>query len=197
MRRTNVERSAETRAALLEATVSCLVERGYSGTSTPEICRRAGVSRGAQLHHFPTKAELLVAAVEYVCACRVEEFHGLVVATGSPEQRVQVAFEQLASIASSPSLTAWVELGVAARTEPALLERMQILGLRLEEDAEQALGALFGRPLTAPPRAVVRLVLSLLDGLALRGVLHSQQGSREALGVFRVLVTPFLGELTS
>lgn len=195
MRRTNVERSAETRAALLEATVSCLVERGYSGTSTPEICRRAGVSRGAQLHHFPTKAELLVAAVEYVCACRVEEFHGLVVATGSPEQRVQVAFEQLARIASSPSLTAWVELGVAARTEPALQQRMRALSLRLEEDAEQALGALFGRP--TAPRAAVRLVLSLLDGLAVRGVLQGEQESREALGVFRVLVTPWLSEVAS
>ena len=43
------------RARLLEATVELLVERGYAGTSTTLVSERAGVSRGAQLHHFPTK----------------------------------------------------------------------------------------------------------------------------------------------
>ncbi len=49
------ERSAETRRRLLDATVACLFERGYAGTTTTELARRAGVSRGAQMHHFPKK----------------------------------------------------------------------------------------------------------------------------------------------
>ena len=65
------ERSAETRRRLLDATVACLFERGYAGTTTTEIASRAGVSRGAQLHHFPKKDELVVSALEHVFELRL------------------------------------------------------------------------------------------------------------------------------
>ena len=61
------------RARLLEATVDCLVERGFAGTSTTLVSERAGVSRGAQLHHFPTKNTLVVAAVEHLTEVRGAE----------------------------------------------------------------------------------------------------------------------------
>ena len=53
------ERSRATQARLLEATVECLVEHGWSGTTTTVVAERAGVSRGAQLHHYPTRAALV------------------------------------------------------------------------------------------------------------------------------------------
>jgi AcrR family transcriptional regulator len=62
-RRTQAERSAATRSRILAATVGCLIEVGHAGTTTLEVQRRAEVSRGALLHHFPSRAELLVAAV--------------------------------------------------------------------------------------------------------------------------------------
>ena len=58
------ERTRAMRTRLLDATIDCLVERGWSGTTTTLVSQRAGVSRGAQLHHFPTKRDLVVAAVE-------------------------------------------------------------------------------------------------------------------------------------
>ena len=61
------------RARLLEATVELLVEKGYAGTSTTLVSERAGVSRGAQLHHFPTKQDLVVAAVQHVTEVRGAE----------------------------------------------------------------------------------------------------------------------------
>ncbi|MFI2533416.1 TetR/AcrR family transcriptional regulator, partial [Rhodococcus erythropolis] len=64
--RTQAERTAAMRGRLLDAAVESLVELGYARTSTQEIARRAGVSRGTQLHHFPTKESLVVAAVEYL-----------------------------------------------------------------------------------------------------------------------------------
>ena len=64
VRRTHAERSATTRTALLDATIECLAELGYSGTTTAEVVRRAGLSRGAQVHHFPTKALLIAAALD-------------------------------------------------------------------------------------------------------------------------------------
>ena len=60
------------RQRLLEATIECLVEYGWSGTSTTLVSQRAGVSRGAQLHHFPTKTDLVVAAVEHMGQRRSE-----------------------------------------------------------------------------------------------------------------------------
>jgi AcrR family transcriptional regulator len=52
-RRTQAERREQTRTALLDATVSCLVDLGFSATTTTEVTRRAGVSLGAVMHDFP------------------------------------------------------------------------------------------------------------------------------------------------
>src|SRR5258705_10494928 len=76
VRRTQEQRSAATRARLLDATIACLDQLGYSRTTTTEIAERAGVSRGAQLHHFPTKAELVTTAVEHLFRRRDAEFRG-------------------------------------------------------------------------------------------------------------------------
>ena len=67
------ERSRATQQRLLEATVDCLVERGWSGATTTVIAERAGVSRGAQLHHYPTRAALVLAAVTHLADLRANE----------------------------------------------------------------------------------------------------------------------------
>jgi len=67
-RQTQGERSRETQRKLMSAVVECLVEYGWSGTTTALVSKRAGVSRGAQLHHFASRGDLVAAAVEYVGA---------------------------------------------------------------------------------------------------------------------------------
>ena len=193
-RRSQAQRSATTQAALLNATIDCLVERGFEGTSTPEICRRAEVSRGAQLHHFPTKVDLLVGAVEHLCDLRHSEFRTLVQQGTTKSERIDAAFEQLWKIYSSDTLTAWIELTVGARTDPVLKAHMCRVSLRLEEEAEVTLRELFGIADDVPAQAAVRMVLSLLDGLAFRTMLQDEAAARKALKVFRVLVEPYLGE---
>lgn len=192
-RRSQAERSASTQTALLDATISCLVELGFEGTSTPEICRRANVSRGAQLHHFPTKAELLVAAVEHLCERRHAEFRQLVEARKSRKKRLDAAFDQLWKIYAGPTMSAWIELSVAARTDPALQEHMSAVSRRIEEEAEVTLRKLFGIADEVPAKASVRMVLSLLDGLAFRRILQDDASARKSLKVFRTLVEPWLG----
>ena len=78
------ERTRVMRARLLEATVELLVERGFSGTSTTLVSERAGVSRGAQLHHFPTKNDLVVAAVEHLTEVRGAELAAAAAAVPTP-----------------------------------------------------------------------------------------------------------------
>lgn len=66
-RRTQGERTAHTRAALIEAAVDALVEKGWAATTAVEVCRRTGLTRGALVHHFPSLSGLLAAALESVC----------------------------------------------------------------------------------------------------------------------------------
>ena len=113
-------RAAETRAALLDAALECLVERGYSATTTPEIARRAGVSRGAQLHHFPTKAELLAASVGRLLDRRLADFRKAFADLPPGTHQVGAAIDVLWSMFDSPAFVAWAELWMASRTDPDL-----------------------------------------------------------------------------
>src|ERR1700684_3852380 len=65
-RRTQAERTEETRTAILKAAANLIRRRGYARFRTAEVAEEAGLSRGAQLHHFPTKDSLVVATLEYV-----------------------------------------------------------------------------------------------------------------------------------
>ncbi|WP_280510718.1 TetR/AcrR family transcriptional regulator, partial [Nocardia farcinica] len=71
-RRTQEQRSTEMRTRLLDATIECLVEYGYAGTTTPRIAERAGVTRGAQVHHFGSKNDLVIAAINHLAQRRVQ-----------------------------------------------------------------------------------------------------------------------------
>lgn len=161
---TQAERSAGTKARLLEAALGCLVERGYFGTSTAEVCRRAGVTRGAQLHHYPTKAALLGAAVEHVMTLRHDEFRRVV--DGGP-RRLDRVLDALWSIYAGPTVAAWQELVVAARTEPELHEVVRRVNHRFEREAEVTFRELFPAVPEARVAAGARLVMALFDGLAL------------------------------
>ena len=118
-------RAEATRLRLLDATVASLAERGYAGTSTQAVCRHAGVSRGTLLHHFATRDDLLLAALQHVLHAVVEDF----VAARMAEEQVSV--EALISLMwaqwQGPALTAWLELAVAARTKPELQAPMRVV----------------------------------------------------------------------
>src|SRR5262245_58479594 len=78
LRRTNEERSAETRGRLIDATIDLLYSSGYAATTTISVAKRAGVSRGAMMHHFRSRAELLLTVAEHILAQqRRERVEGL------------------------------------------------------------------------------------------------------------------------
>ena len=85
VRRTQAERSAAMRTRLLDATVECLVTYGYAGTTTQRVAELAGVTRGAQVHHFRSKEDLVVAAIEHLA-----------------EQRTQAAMREIGPRAGQP-----------------------------------------------------------------------------------------------
>lgn len=73
-RRTQAERSATMRARIRKAAVMCLYKRGYGATTTVSVASTAKVSRGAMLHHFPSKADLMPAALAHVLEENVADF---------------------------------------------------------------------------------------------------------------------------
>lgn len=114
------ERSVAMRSRLLDAALECMVDKGYAATSTIEVAKRAGVSRGAQLHHFPTKADLLGAAVEHLLQRRMAEFRDMLASTDPEADLIDAGIDLLWSMFQGPDFVAWAELWMAARTDPAL-----------------------------------------------------------------------------
>jgi AcrR family transcriptional regulator len=124
-RRTQAERRAATRTALLDASIECLVEEGYANTTTRRIAERAGVTPGALQHHFASKAELLGHAIRHAR----QGFGQEMLAHGPPDApSIQARCEQLLDrmweVHRGPFFQASTELLVAARTDPDLRETL-------------------------------------------------------------------------
>jgi len=181
-RETNEARSARTRGKVLDATVECLLELGYAGTTTTLISERAGVSRGAQLHHFPTKAELVAAAVEHLAKRLGEDLQEQAAALPADGDRVTAAIDLLWSRFSTPLFPAWLELWVAARTDPELAASIQPLEERLKAGIEKQSRAMFAAPDhdSADYEVIAQLTFYLMQGLALDRVLTHENPRRRA-----------------
>ncbi|MGI8754954.1 MAG: TetR/AcrR family transcriptional regulator [Acidimicrobiales bacterium] len=172
-RRTQAERTATTRTALLEATVAALAEHGYARASTADIARRAGVSRGAQLHHFPAKLDLVSAALDHVFAEREAEFRRRFTQRPPSERTQAGAVAALWEINQGPEHLAFMELLTAARTDSEL----RPLGRRVLGQFEAGVAQVFADVLpgvaddpSTPQR--VLLALTVVQGAAL----HQQLG---------------------
>ncbi len=190
MRRTQEERSAATQDKLLSATIECVVRLGYARTSTTEICRAAGVSRGAQVHHYPTKARLVAAAVERL----FERHHTELRESLAGEPELDEVFANLWNLYSSPVLTAWMELLVAARTDDALRSQLRAVDESFSAQARLTCRKLLGLEAAdeATVGALARTILSVFDGLAFNRTLYDDDASQKAaLAVFKGLLAGF------
>ncbi|GBD26928.1 putative HTH-type transcriptional regulator [bacterium HR30] len=168
-RRTQAQRRAEARERLLQATIECLYELGYRGASTTEIARRAGLSHGGRLHHFPTKTMLVATAVEHLIHRRRDELVRAIQTLPSEADPIEAAIDVIWQLFQGPEFFAWLELAVAARTDPALRKVVRDLSQRFADTIEDTFLQLF------PPRengeslyaAIPTFVVAFFQGLAL------------------------------
>ena len=119
------EKSAMTRSAILEATIRCLLELGYANTTTALIANYAGVSRGAMMHHFPSRMTVMRAVVDYLHMLRLQEYRDLMTDIDDPERALtrQVISESVEAAwqhVNLPSFLAYQELLAASRTDAEL-----------------------------------------------------------------------------
>ncbi|SRR6266498_1895138 len=178
--RTQAERSERTRELLLDATIECLVELGYARTTVQEICQRAGLSRGAQQHHFTTKAELMTAALEHLFKRLSDEIIAGTTKLPTGPERIAAGVDLLWRAYSGTLSTAAVELWVAARTDPELRATLlpvdRALGHATLEFYRSIMDADDDRLTT-----LVLLTVNLVRGLALDAMIGGDERRRAAL----------------
>jgi AcrR family transcriptional regulator len=177
-RSTQGERTRAMRLRLMEATVDSLVELGWAGTTTTVVSQRAGVSRGAQLHHFPSKQALVVAAVEHLTDRRRDDMRRH--AEGLPEHdRIRGVLDILAAQFVSPIFFAALELWVAARTDADLRESVAPLERRIgRETHAYAVELLDIDESRGDNRQLVQATLDLVRGLGLAASLSDDAARR-------------------
>lgn len=183
-RRTQQVRSAATRARLLEAAYTCLLEGGYAATTVGAVQQRAGVARGTLLHHFPTRSSLMAGVVEDIIERRLE------VLTGAAPERapdgagwdgvVDLVWREL----RSPAYAAALELWVAARTDPDLREALLPLQDRIFATVHRSVTDLVG---VDHPRAglLVQFTIDLLTGSHLAGILAPRAGTSSVVEAWK------------
>jgi AcrR family transcriptional regulator len=151
-RRTQSERSAETRARLLNATIESLVEVGYAGTTIRRVTEAAGVSQGAQSHHFPHRVDLVASAFEQLAAEREARYTERARELSGDDRatRVRALLDLLWDDFSSPLFTVALKLWIAAAEDEELRLRLVPVERRiydgLGEVAAEVVGDLAQEP---------------------------------------------------
>lgn len=165
-RRTQQERRAATRSALLEATIYCLGRDGYAATSISLIINQAGVSRGALLHHYPTKNELIAHAILHFYRQRLARFKerllGAETGSLSLEDRLRVLKKDFATWYHTA-----LEVEVAMRTNAEIARIEESLSAVHHEEMSKEYEQLFPEfAATANARELVGIACYLMRGLA-------------------------------
>jgi AcrR family transcriptional regulator len=194
-RRTQEERRAETRGRVLEAALACLAELGYGGTTTTAVAERAGVSRGAQLHHFPTRAALIAAAVEHLYAGLRADYERAFARLSPAADRLGASIDLLWRVWHDPRLTAVIELHVAARTDAELEAALRPVAEAHREHIVRLARRLFPREALAERRfrALLDVVQETLRGMAVGHLVeHDAAQAAHTLTMLKELVAAAL-----
>ncbi|MFJ9726242.1 TetR/AcrR family transcriptional regulator [Streptomyces sp. NPDC101209] len=172
------DRSRATRQRLLEAAVACLAEHGWAGSTVSVVAERAGVSRGAAQHHFPTREDLFTAAVEYVAEERSTAIRALFPDGAGDDRRAVVA--ALVDLYTGPLFRAALHLWVAASNEEPLRPRVTELEARVGRETHRIAVELLGADESRPGvRETVQGLLDMARGLGLANLLTDDTGRRD------------------
>jgi AcrR family transcriptional regulator len=196
--RSRTERSADSRALILDAAVACLVSDGYAGASTLAVQARAGVSRGRLLHHFPSREGLLVAAASHLVnemlAEAAEQAEHLDVA--DPVERVERCVELNWALFQRPPFWAAMELWNAARTDEALRTALRAEERRLNQAIRAAADRIWGPAAKANPRYPVlrELLFTSMRGVAIAYSFEDRPAATDPhLAIWKDLAREMLG----
>jgi len=168
-----------TRRRLLEATVQCLAELGWSGTTVLVVAERAGVSRGAAQHHFPTREALVTGAIEQMSAVRAAEIERAMASLPLGRRRTEAVLGILFDLYSGPVFRAALQLWIAAAADDALRAQIAPLETALGRQAHRVAVRLLQVDDGAPGvRETVQATLDLVRGLGLAALISDDSARR-------------------
>ncbi len=176
-------KSSGTRQQILDAAVYCIINIGYAKTTTMMIAKQAGLSRGATMHHFPSKTDIITATVEYLFEKRIRAFRRSSRTLPKKKDRVKLAVTAYWEHANHPLFVAFFELSVAARNDPELRKILQPAQTRFDEawyaTAEEAF------PEWQKDSQAFDLALSLsqtlIEGIAMSHLMHPRAHNEKML----------------
>ena len=197
-RRTQAERSETTRKLVLDATIRILVRKGAAGLRIGEVVKEAGVSVGAQLHHFPTKRELILAAFDYVNERSVEMcWHRVKLArrAGNTEAVINAIIADGTDFFFGNGF--FIELALAFGQADLDLRRVVRRSSRRSRFLIEAIWREMLEKQGLPPDLagdVLALTLSLVRGFAMRRFIEDDPARRAHLvKVWRDMIRAYLG----
>ncbi|MCQ4084730.1 TetR/AcrR family transcriptional regulator [Streptomyces sp. RB6PN25] len=174
------DRSRATRQKLLQAAVSCLAEYGWSGSTVAVVAERAGVSRGAAQHHFPTREDLFTAAVEHMAEERSTALRELV--GGEGVRTTHDIVSAIVGLYTGPLFRAALQLWVAASNEPSLAPTVIALEARIGRESHRMAVELLGADESRPGvRETVQGFLDMARGLGLANLLTDDSTRRNGI----------------
>ncbi len=162
-----------TRNRILDAAVRSLIEQGATKTTTLEVQRKAEVSRGALLHHFPTHAALLAATVHDLVKRNEQSVFAMAEKLNAAPNPVERAIRALALMMAEPAFLAELELWALARTDEGLRVALREAERDARKEGERVLRTLFAPVADRPGHdAVIAMTTDFLRGHVLSGVLR-------------------------
>jgi AcrR family transcriptional regulator len=179
LREPQQDRSRATRKRLLEAAIECLAELGWARSTVAVVAERAGVSRGAAQHHFPTREDLMTAAVEYVAEERTSRLREHVADLPTGPGRTQAVIGVIDHMYTGPLFRAALQLWVAASADDQLRERVVPLEAHVGREVHRVAVALLGVDERVPGvREAVQATLDMARGLGLANLLTDDSRRR-------------------
>ena len=180
------QKSAMTRDAILDAALVCFIEIGYADTTTAKIADRAKVSRGAMLHHFPSKTELIQASVEHLHNKLIDLYADSikkVTADLDLDERNRRGLRGYWNYLSSDLFTAHHELCVAGRTDTELRDILQGAMKRFDEQRIAANKELFPEWATRGElyALAMDITMYMMEGMAVSQIVRPQGKRAERL----------------
>lgn len=176
------DRSRATRAKLLEAAITSLAELGYHASTVAIVAERAGVSRGAAQHHFPTRDALFTAALEHVTRVRAEELRRELGGISGAHPSTAAVVDMTFALYSGTLFRAALALWVAAAAEPALRDQIVPLEARIGREIHGVVVSLLGVDERRPGvRETVQATLDLARGLGLANLLTDDSRRRNRI----------------
>ncbi|MHA6804409.1 TetR/AcrR family transcriptional regulator [Salinifilum ghardaiensis] len=176
------DRSRATRQRLLESTVECLATEGWAATTVAVAAQRAGVSRGAAQHHFPTREELITAALEVIFDSRIGELRAESSDLPTGPERTEAVVRRMVDYFTDPFFKAALQVWTAAAADEKLRERIVPLEAKFGRIAHQVTVELLGADDADPVvRRLVQGTLDMARGLGLADVLTDDSARRERI----------------